>query len=641
MTNKRLIKWMLGTALVIAVAVVFYWSRERPVLEVASPPVAQPVTELNASSPDTVIDVKSTRSVLNQWDTSSFAQCQQIIHNLRVEQENWRKSTIERWSDFLQQGYSLDEVTLAVAHFQNSNFAATFRINQLRKNATLTQTNNMLQDTLYERAPKLADKGLTISRAVPQPALNKIPELTAAEKQNVINGIEVTVDDVAAVTQLPAFSDNDIIQLINAVDDVSATVGYEHIDDATSLLDFAAASGRLRVFNHLIDAGLSPTHDAYLGSTMEWALSGLMRCCERRQQRAEIVKRLMQLGARARFSEQSPERVYGSFPRFFYEFDRADIETLRQNYGLNVVSIKPRKALQTAQNNALINKLSKQRDQFIAKHYDVTDVAGIREACQATLTAVTEQWQPRQHQDVIKAFQDGSNELSTAVAAQLAQIDPALVDSYRRHFRPYEQKVLYTSLINRVSHLLADGDIEQALVELERASLDAPHQRFLIAQILAYDLAFYQSLMGSTLMDAGLQLQQLESLGLTVDTVKTLAEAGYDIGQYDDDGKTLVYYATQAGNRQLVKWLLQRGIPYSGDALGADPLYVALKRMGRGGNSDIILITELMRVDPQITNFHRQRAAVIKLRYPKRYKHLIAKFPALTVTEHTALPEVW
>ena len=576
-------------------------------------------------------------------DTSHFAQCQQVLYDMRVEQEQWRQEKVGSFTKFLQQGYSLDEVTLAIDEFRNSNFAARFRVAQLRKNAAITEVNAMLEDELKQR---LADKpitGLSIQRRVPLQVLDNFDELSLAQQQEIADSGKVTVDDVAFMMGRSKYSDEQILMLTKSLPDPGATVGYEHLDEAVSLLDFAAKSGRLSSFNYLIDQGLAPTQDRYLGSTMEWALSGLMDCCERRQRRVDIIKKLNSLGAAARFREQSPTRVYGNFPRRFYRFDQADIASLRDEFGLNLLAIKQRQPLSMTQHGRLVKRLAKQRDDFIETQTAMTDVTDTRAACRATVKRISDQWRPRRSHEVVQEIREQYPDSDSSALAVLADMDPALVDEYRRYF-VWSGGMRQTDALSEVYQYLADGDIERVIRELEAASLNASEKRFVISNLLKRDLNYYRALSQSSLMDGGLQHHQLAFITLDADKIKTLADLGYDLYGYDNRGKSLLYYAVTEANTETVAWLIEQNAPYEGDGRGRDPLYQAIKHAsgGQSAEQSKFLIDQLMTsYQPTVTRFHKQRMAVVKLRYPEQYQQLIDLHPALTVDEATELPVVW
>lgn len=636
--NKKVVITVLIAALLL-VALWLYLDKE-PLQPEARLSASAHDKQSPANAPAALDDAKPQTKL--KVDTSNFAQCQQTFFQLRQGQQQWIRESVGNFSDYLDEGYSVDEITVAIDAFRNSNFAAMFRAKQLRKNAEVTKINAMLAEKLEEHMPGAAAKGLSVQRKVPSDLLEGFADLPLAEQQQIADSGEISVDDVAYVIAESELSDDDIILLIDGLPDASATVGYEYLEEALSLLDFAAMAGRSKVFNRLLDAGLTPTHDAYLGSTMEWALSGLMNCCEKHEQRAEIINRLITLGARARFSEQSAESVMGHFPRRFYRFDEDEIENLRQQFNVNLLTIKPRQTLTTETHGRLYQGLVSERDAYLEEQLDIADVAETRSACQQTVEAIVQQWQPQSRYDVMEEVVARYGDSPSAIIADLADISPFAVDLYRQIHQNNTQRMKRTEVINEVIQPLVDGDIERVLTHLQQQSLTDAERWYLVGQIMLADVAYYQQLQQTDLLPQPLQHHQLKRFDMNLDTIKTLNDVGYDIAATDNRGKTLLYYAVNEKDLQLTTWLFDQGVPYKGDEQGADPMLLALRHAGSDYEFERInqMIDALMATNPEITRFHQSRMAVIKLRFPERYQQLIEQYPSLAISEQTPLPKV-
>ena len=129
----KITKKVVITVLIAALLLVALW------LYLDTEPL-QPEARLSASAHDkqspanapAALDDAKPQTKL-KVDTSNFAQCQQTFFQLRQGQQQWIRESVGNFSDYLDEGYSVDEITVAIDAFRNSNFAAMFRAKQLRK----------------------------------------------------------------------------------------------------------------------------------------------------------------------------------------------------------------------------------------------------------------------------------------------------------------------------------------------------------------------------------------------------------------------------------------------------------------------------------------------------------------------------
>ena len=238
---KKIIKIIAITLLMITLALValfFYLKQEMAQMDARLVTAGQ--NKPSSASVSQAADDGAKIQTQVDIDTSNFAQCQRTFFQLRQGQQQWIRESVGNFSDYLDEGYSVDEVTVAIDAFRNSNFAAMFRAKQLRRNAEVTKINAMLAEKLEEHMPGAAAKGLSVQRKVPSDLLEGFADLPLAEQQQIADSGEISVDDVAYVIAESELSDDDIILLIDGLPDASATVGYEYLEEALSLLDFAA-----------------------------------------------------------------------------------------------------------------------------------------------------------------------------------------------------------------------------------------------------------------------------------------------------------------------------------------------------------------------------------------------------------------
>ena len=243
-----------------------------------------------------------------------------------------------------------------------SNFAESFRIKYLRSDAPTSVQTKELNDRFFDLEPLAKERGLSVMIKVPNPELKNFEHLTLLEKQTTLAENNVSIDDVAYFLIDKSTSDDSILMMFEALENPFAKVSYARYA-TTSLLDYAIMGHRDNIVDAMLKRGFRPTQDEYLGSSMEWALSALTYSfhTDNRASAANIVLKLLDFNAAARFESQTYELVEGRFPRQFFRFDESEIQTLIIDYNLDLTSIAQRKNIRISENHPLIETLEKQQ----------------------------------------------------------------------------------------------------------------------------------------------------------------------------------------------------------------------------------------------------------------------------------------
>lgn len=281
----------------------------------------------------------------------------------RGKKRDWARANYKSWQAYLDKGYSLNEVTLAVEHFLHENFASAFRIDFLRQNSAHVIESRALFNQVSALFPDIIGTDLIVEKKVPNQALVNLASLSEVKK---LQNIEVTVDDVAYFLHQVETPSDEILTLIEHVDDINLPVAYHGID-SISLLDHAVATTRLPVVEKLLILGASPKGDGYLGSTMEWALSSLYFNYNKssREESAKVISLLDRYGATARFNVQNSNQVKGKFPKSRFQFNQQQIEFVYSHYDLDLSTLKKSEYEPLKANNELIKALTKQQNNFV------------------------------------------------------------------------------------------------------------------------------------------------------------------------------------------------------------------------------------------------------------------------------------
>lgn len=627
---KPLRKYLIIAIVVLATALVIErWLRhdENPSGVSESKAPAQTESLQTNAPPAEVADNKQAP------DTNNFAVCEQYLRDLRDTRHDWFLENRSEWNDFITEGYSIDEITLATDYFGNSNFAAASRAELLRLHTEPSKISQQANELVEQDFPELAASGFRVVPAIPIPALENFKKMTAAEKARVIEAEDIRVDDVAYFILQDEISDEDILMMLPALDEPSSVVTYDGLE-AVSLLDYAVEASRVKVFKDLLNRGLQPMADSYLGSTMEWALNSLMQCCEKRDEAVEIVQTLQSMGAKARFDVKTDSQVQGSFPRKSYRFDESDIQSFRQEYGLDLTQTESRQTLEVDTDTSLVQELEAKRQAYVQAQMELSTLPKEIESCESTVNSVNAQWQPQQALKILNEMKALYPDSPDRIKSELAAIDPVLVDVYRSS-QESGRRPEPMDVPREIWDQVANGEIDKVINYFSKQQLSDGNKRWLVWQILGYDFSYYEALSQSQLMVEPIQYSDLRLKGLSKASVQKLEKAGADLYSADDRDKSLLFYAAGKNDLELLEYMEEQGYPYSFDELGQDPLFLALRRSSSGE-----LISLLMRYNPEINDFHRSRMAVIQLKYPELYEELASSYPELQVRRDTELPRV-
>jgi len=287
--------------------------------------------------------------------------CNELVS---TKKRAWALKNYEGWDSYIDKGYSLDDVTLAVEFFLNKNFATSFRINTLRKNSEHHLESLRITDKVKAIFPEIFTPNFKIEKRIPN---QDLLELSSVSTDEELRDLTVTVDDIAYFLHHPNSAPTDILMLIDYVEDVNSTVSYNNID-SISLLDHAVVHSQFLAVKKLLELGMEPQRDGYLGSTMEWALSALTYDYykENQEEATKIISLLDSYGATARYKVQNSNMIKGSFPKNYYQFDRTQIEFLQVHYNLDLTALRNNEHESLSPNPKLIEELITQRNEFLS-----------------------------------------------------------------------------------------------------------------------------------------------------------------------------------------------------------------------------------------------------------------------------------
>ena len=447
----------------------------------------------------------SSQASNNNTNPINFNICINLNETIKTKKRKWAKNNYENWDIWIRNGYSLNEVTIAIEQLAGPNFASSFRSNYLKKNSRLTNENSVLKKMVNELFPELAKHGISAQRLVPNKELLSFKELNDTDKAEFLNSVDITIDDLAYFILDTSIRDEDILLMLSFIENLEEVIGFQELE-SVSILDYAAYAGRKKVVETLINLGLIPTHDEYLGSTMEWALANLYYNFNNEHQNsaAETVVLLNHLGAKARFLVKNEQFVEGSFPRNYFKFDSSMLEALLADFGLDLTSIQEYKYLSEDVATSLIQELDFQWKYLVAIELNVSSIEAMEQDCELLIKNLYKQWNPATNDAVTKKVIEETIDSENNITKNLHLVDPSLADyiiekSALKLKRTFLDEKLNNDLKNNIYKKIMKGSIQEAINYISELELSETQLNQAFYYILSIDASLYKHLISSSL----------------------------------------------------------------------------------------------------------------------------------------------
>lgn len=568
----------------------------------------------------------------------NYQQCSNVLNDYRMA--NKRIGSNTNWNDLLDEGYTLDEITLAIEHFRSNYAASKWRTTQLKKNSDLSQLNQILDETVATELPELPSF-IKMKVQIPSPEMAEVQAASSERALELVSAHTFLIDDVAWLMQQEAISQTLVLIAVSKLTDINSLLGMDskHIG-ALHLIDIAALYGHDNVVLALLDKGSELSKDEYLPTTMDYALARLDRVANVDKDNGAIEKQLNVIRAlQARnitASIESPERgsIKGNYNGLlFYHFSQQQTENIAAQYQVELNNIERRLPLPAERAANLISKLKRQFQQNLELKFPSSKV----KTCQALIKTVQNQWRPKPLEYYINQLKETGREVTLA---NLNQIDPTLADCFSPPKRLKATQLEHTfedSFIQKIKQI----NLATALTLIDSEKLEPSAKRRLFYTIIGLSPLYFQELQQSYLRQDKFDYLSFQ---FKVNFLRTrylrLEASGFDITRADINGKTLVYAAVKNNNIGLLEYLIDQGVPYHLAEYGKDPLYLALDSYQPKFNPDTVMttLTQLMRLKPPIQHFHKKQLALIKLKYPNLYQTISNAFSVLKIDESTPLP---
>jgi len=329
---------------------------------------------------------------------------------------------------------------------------------------------------------------------------------------------------------------------------------------------------------------------------------------------------------------------------------------LQQKFNVDLTQIPQKPELTIDKNSPLIAHLNSLLQQAHHSTFGEGFEQILLEPCEKTTTSRDKKWQPQQADDIIDKTTAKLSKTPDLIAPALHEIDPDLVDIYRDSLSvepvklsPEERKkrdedfdVVFEA-VDQSYRLFNAGKPDEAIASILSTPFRTDQKQWLLWRTVLSGRKYVNEIVNSKLMLEPLQYGLYKrSPGLKRQFIEQLHQAGANIDQPDEKGKSLVFYAAEMREPDALKYLYENQFTYHFSELGKDPLDVALRLARFQPVPDTFLptISELMNFQPEIKVSHLQRVQVIKLFFPNVYDQMIELHPDFTVDVEVPLPAI-
>ena len=549
-----------------------------------------------------------------------------------VHQSGRMALTIENgyngFMSYVEQGFSVDDITLAIENEQMPFLAVEFRTRYFTQDAPAV----LLLGEAHSRFNRYADLGSR--RQSPPPWFNS--QLQSEDEFSIPEGEQLLPDDLAGVIHRLNVSDERIMQAVASLPDPNARISMEWVVGYNLLLvDVAASVGRSDLALQMIDEGVQPYEDVFLGGTLDAAISGLMRLTAGGQQLPEagsdtedrvkrqltLISRLVGMGLTLHASYSGDSRVLTSFSSTqSYRLTEELIENIYLQYGLDISAIPLSQPVTPGPRFDELTALMDKAESEIYKQHGVEFTADMRAQCQVMKTRIAEKWSPEEHL-FRDDFADLTDEALFAKAPELTSCKKRM-DAYDRMSNRESSELS----LEKINEAIGKRDPDQ-LIRMISEHPDRAEE--LIDFMIASLPSSYSKLRDSGNLPAEIDY----STGSYAMRARELAEQGFDIQQTDRYGRSLLYGATSNWNPSLMSFLVEEGVPYYTLENGPDPLYLTIFQVASQNRNNQVteMFDAVMSYHPIVETMHLQQMQVLKLKFPAVYDTITEKYPVLAI----------
>ncbi len=620
MTKKTIT--CIGTSLLIFLAILYF----------LKPTNKNP----QINSQNTVIEVLPPQSSTNAnevfpFDKLDYVSCVDYKRVVNKAKGQWKQNKKFNWISYLEQGYTLDQVTTAADHFVGFNWASQWRREQLTINSSYQKNKTKLRQEISNRLGREIPQHMNIEPKYPSPEIIKY--IKTDDTGAPPSSIQPTIDDLAALVADKNINEDVILNLISS-NNLTSYVGYQE-RQPLSLAGYAALHSRKKVVEHLIERD-AIKGDSYLGNPLEWALKALSKSKDNTDEAVEIIKLLHAQGLTIRKNSFIPgfnglrgRIMFGQS----YEISEEKLRHIKEKYNLDLTQLTVRENINsTDQNETLKQALISDRNDYTAQQLgDIYNPIKLK-TCHTKVDNIAEQVKMRPSYELISSVSNEQDFQGTL--EELALIDPSLASCYFA----ISKSIPYDNFYNQeIAQLITDKKYSEAITQLESFSLNTSKKATFFWENSRND-EFIPYMIKAGIMAEGFNFKRYLEYNRNFNEAKleVLVASGIDTFNLDSNKHSLLYYMVAHANLKMVDHLVKNGYDFANQPYD-DPLHAILS----GAQPNIAteqIIDLIMPLVTTIDSYHLSRMKIISIKFPKLYEKLIAKYPSLKITEKTTIP---
>ncbi len=418
------------------------------------------------------------------------------------------------------------------------------------------------------------------------------------------------------------FNNEQIKLAIDHLDKLNSVFQSDIPYSRVTLLEIAVATSNAEMVEYLLNRGVIPENTYTRPNALEVAL--IQSDFERYP---EEVKRIVQLLSKYNLSYRMTDdtmysQMIGDYG-LWVEVDKLKPERIAffSKLGFDITEVKPIEYFQELADEKITHDLLTFYEQ---KMYAASDTS--KPEVEDCIAYVQQTYQKLSSNDLKDALDHTFNSAEKKLE-YLHELEPGLVDAYRHleNNKTVEQVgfVIHWQNSTAADHLIK-GEFKQfeALYKKETDNIDFK---------TVFNRVAHESLEGVTyLLDNGFAPASIElhkAVDYDLDVIDYLVEREVLTIDRDPFNRTLVYYAAQQCNLELIQHLAEKSVPYHLGEYGSDPVGAVLRASAYPGSycsrnqqdeekptkeSDIInaLVTAYQ---PPIKDYHLQRLGEVQL----------------------------
>lgn len=348
---------------------------------------------------------------------------------------------------------------------------------------------------------------------------------------------------------------------------------------------------------------------------------------------SDVIKLLSQNGLSVRYSVKSNKRVVlGQFIETYTRFTQDDIHSF-EALGFPFVEAETEESVkENARYLDLANAIIENRDQFLKSKLQVNSLEGYsqcRELLEASAKNIVDQAKIDEVNTLLKEFSDDIETLNK----RLYDLEPGLTDCAVKR-KPFSTnsntKAIRYENINQIASIYREMGIHHAIAEAIELELSNSEKRQLVWALAGGDTSYIPFLSDYGLLPDSFSTSSLMRSQPSI--IEALSEQGYDFDLPSDTGRNLLEAAVASCNSNLVNWMVDQNFTYQYNNLRSDALAIAIREpCFNNTKKRINLVSAVMRFNPTIKNYHRQRMAELRLKNYETFTTLVNRYPQIAI----------